>query len=326
MSRVDEARRRAAELASQGTVSRVDVLRPLPLSDTARLTIDAFPLEPRTFPSDDGHVEPCAAPRTPSGGVRIDEARDVNVEEPNPASSPRPDRQATDALPHKFIGATGMSQASEEQYHLLAAALHNMQLAKSLKVIMVVSAVAGEGKTLTAANLALTFSESYQRRVLLVDADLRHPMLQDVFTQADATFSDAAARRRQLPAGATALTSRLALQTVAVPTSAPLADLTSERMDDLLRQAREGFDWVVIDTPPVALLPDASLLASKVDGAILVVKAESTPLELVQRAVAAIGRPKMLGFVLNAARISPITSGRYEPVQRLGPLGLAIQP
>ena len=63
----------------------------------------------------------------------------------------------------------------------LAAVLHDAQGTKGLKVIMIVSATAGEGKTLTAANLALTFSESYQRRVLLIDADLRRPALHGVF-------------------------------------------------------------------------------------------------------------------------------------------------
>ncbi len=68
-----------------------------------------------------------------------------------------------------------------------------------------------------------------------------------------------------------------------------MAGLTSERMRRLLDEAREAFDWVIIDTPPVVLLPDANLLASMVDGAVLVVRAGSTPHELVQRAVDAIG-------------------------------------
>ncbi len=65
-----------------------------------------------------------------------------------------------------------MSPASREQYRRLAAVLHDAQSTAGLKVVMIASAVAGEGKTLTATNLALTFSESYQKRVLL---DRRRP-------------------------------------------------------------------------------------------------------------------------------------------------------
>ena len=68
-----------------------------------------------------------------------------------------------------------------EQFRRLAATLHHAQLVQKLKVIMVTSAIAGEGKTLTATNLALTLSESYRRDVLLIDADLRRPSLHDVF-------------------------------------------------------------------------------------------------------------------------------------------------
>ncbi len=74
-----------------------------------------------------------------------------------------------------------MAHASLEQYRRLAATLHQSQMASGLKVIMIASALSGEGKTLTAANLAMTFSESYQRTVLLIDGDLRKPSLDSVF-------------------------------------------------------------------------------------------------------------------------------------------------
>ena len=84
-----------------------------------------------------------------------------------------------------------------------------------------------------------------------------------------------------------------------------MAGLTSERMRRLIDEAREAFDWVIIDTPPVGLLTDANLLASMVDGAVLVVKAGSTPYDLVKRAVDAIGRERLLGVVLNRADEQP---------------------
>ncbi len=72
-------------------------------------------------------------------------------------------------------------------------------------------------------------------------------------------------------------------------------------MRRLVDEARETFDWVLIDTPPIGLLSDASLLSQIADGALLVVKAGSTPYDLVQRAVATLGKDRVLGVVLNRA-------------------------
>ena len=70
---------------------------------------------------------------------------------------------------------------SVEQYRRLAGAVHGLQVDRGLKTLMVTSAVPNEGKTLTVTNLALTLSESYKRRVLLIDADLRRPSVHDLF-------------------------------------------------------------------------------------------------------------------------------------------------
>ena len=89
----------------------------------------------------------------------------------------------------------------------------------------------------------------------------------------------------------------------------PTAGLTSDRMRRLIAEARDVFDWVVIDTPPVALLSDANLLSAICDGVVFVVKAGTTPYELAKRAVDAIGRERILGVVLNRAQQSPHTAG-----------------
>ena len=80
-----------------------------------------------------------------------------------------------------------------------------------------------------------------------------------------------------------------------------VSGLTSERMRLLLQEARESFDWVIIDTPPLLLLPDAHLLTGMVDGAVLIVRANSTPHEQVKRAADIIGRQRITGVVLNQA-------------------------
>ena len=67
-----------------------------------------------------------------------------------------------------------------EEFRQLAATLHQTQATNNLRVVMVTSAEPNEGKSTTALNLALTFSESYKRKVLLIDADLRRPSLHEI--------------------------------------------------------------------------------------------------------------------------------------------------
>jgi capsular exopolysaccharide synthesis family protein len=179
--------------------------------------------------------------------------------------------------------------------------LHNAQAVSGVKAVMIASAVEGEGKTLTAANLALTFAESYQRRVLLIDADLRKPSIDRIFTGDAPHDRIAAATSRSWTEHVRQVTPRLGILTRVQPSADPMAELTSAHIHRLIQEARKAVDWVVVDTPPIALLPDASLLASVVDGAVLVIKAGSTPLDLVKRAIATLDPKKTLGVVLNAA-------------------------
>src|SRR5207342_2661525 len=117
-------------------------------------------------------------------------------------------------------------------------------------------------------------------RVLLLDADLRRPTLEHLFGPNSNAVIEDIPFASQLGLPFKRVTSRLGIITIESPSAAPMAELTSARMQQLVRRAREAFDWVVIDTPPVVLLPDATLLASMVDGVVLVVKAESTSYDL----------------------------------------------
>jgi capsular exopolysaccharide synthesis family protein len=165
---------------------------------------------------------------------------------------------------------------------------------------MVTSAQAGDGKSLTASNLALTLSESYRREVLLVDADLRRPTLHDVFGTPNVTGLN-----EGLKAGQSArlntinLTNCLTLLPAGRPDPDPMGGLTSARMQHILQEASSRFDWVIVDTAPVGLLADGHILATMVDGALLVIRANITPYAAVARAVDVLGRDRILGVVLN---------------------------
>jgi capsular exopolysaccharide synthesis family protein len=205
-----------------------------------------------------------------------------------------------------------MPTATLEQYRRLAATLHQMSLNTTLQVVMVASAVAGEGKSLTCANLALTLSESYRRRVLLIDADLRRPSIHRIFGLSNLDgLTDALKRGTERGICARPVSDTLSVVTAGQPDSEQIAHVTSIRMQTLLQEAREVYDWVILDTPPVALLSDAKLLGAMVDGALLLVRAGKTPYPIVQNAIQAIGRERILGTILNAADVSAVTAHSY---------------
>ena len=322
MGRLENAMRRAA--GDQAAPGGVDLPAPLehaadelvneqvpPVSSTATdphvpdLALNTRPTSKKVAAVDEldlNRIPPAAAPDT---------AEDF-VATPASPSEMALRRQVNAALATKTVVDTTMMPTSREQYRRLAAALHQAQRTSGFKVVMVASAVAGEGKTLTASNLAMTLSESYRRDVLLVDADLRRPSLHTVFQVPGAPgLSDGLVTPDDPKLPLHRVSERLAILPAGRATSDPIGALTSERMRRLIDEAREVFDWVVIDTPPVALLTDAALLTSMADGVLLVVKAESTSYEMVQRAVQAIGRDRVIGTILNRAK-QPSNDSKYD--------------
>src|SRR5262249_48843354 len=111
---------------------------------------------------------------------RLSEAL-VQAEGPKRDAADSFDYRLGDCAAGKVVVEMGAEMGLVEQYRRLGAVLHHAQLQRGTRSMMIASAVAAEGKTLTATNLALTLSCSYQRRVLLIDADLRRPDLHNMF-------------------------------------------------------------------------------------------------------------------------------------------------
>jgi protein-tyrosine kinase len=213
----------------------------------------------------------------------------------------------------KLIIAAEASAVVVEQYRNIGAALHRAQTEQGLKIVMVVSAVPEEGKTFAAANVALTLSESYRRRVLLIDSDLRHPQLHDLLGVPNVSGWNDALTGESPRMRCRRLTDTLYVMTAGRPDPNPMRVLTAERMAPCLARLTAAFDWIVIDTSPAGNLPDVSLLAPHVDGALLVVRAGSTPLPTVQRAIHAIGHDRILGVVLNRVEQGVLDQNQYSP-------------
>jgi protein-tyrosine kinase len=211
-------------------------------------------------------------------------------------------------LKEKLVVEDGVDHAAVEQYRRLAGVLHLAQAERGpekAKIVMISSSVSAEGKTLTCVNLALTLSESYHRSVLLVDGDLRRPRLHEVFQVPNIAGLNETLISPEAKIPVLQVSERLSLITAGRPASDPMRVLSSQRMEEVLEQARARFDWVLLDTPPVTLLTDASLLVSKADLVILVVEAGKTSFDAVQRAVDAVGRDRLIGVVLNRVQEAP---------------------
>jgi protein-tyrosine kinase len=241
-----------------------------------------------------------------------------------PRVEPRSPRQPADApcVPffERLVVHPNAEPVAVEQYRRVAAVLHQTQVQRGIKVVMVASAKAAEGKTLTAANLALTLSESYGRRVVLIDADLRRPALSRLFQLPNGSgLSENLRAVGDQPLNVTNLSELLALVPGGCADSDPMAGLTSGRMQQIIGRAAASFDWVIIDTPPVALLSDAHLLAAMVDAAVLVIHAGVTPHALIQRAVDTVGREKIVGVVLNRVSSDAFAEANYYEYYRAEP-------
>lgn len=286
---------------------------------------------PAAVPAD---TAPASAPGDAVPGAWQFDANESAVQSPSLVLRPGPD-PATTTAPSAFSFAPDMADKVVvsptaaagliEQYRGLAAVLHHAQTERGVRSVMIASAVAMEGKTLTATNLALTLSQSFDRRVLLIDADFRRPSLHDMFmlpNEHGLVDSLRGAAGGRLPVQAVA--TNLWVLTAGRATSDPMSGLVSDSMKQLLVDAADQFDWVIIDTPPVALMPDANLLAGMIDTTILVISANTTPYPLVQRAAAAIGMPRILGVVLNRASQDTLEQeygyyGYYDREPRIAP-------
>jgi len=253
---------------------------------------------------------------------REDTARPVTTHyEAPPADrpvSPEVDRdwpadvEPTDAesaeMPHispLFVAATHPSSSAAEQYRLLRTRLEGRDRGRRAQLVLVTSPGAGDGKTTTSANLALTMAQDFNHSVVLVEADMRRPTLAglcgisperglvDVLIGSspleDVLVQPPGQNLFVLPAGQ------------ATGRSAEL--LGSSMMARLIDMLRTRFDRIVVDSPPVTLA-DTHVLARIADGILIVVRAGVTSRPALEHALEGVERERIAGLVLNDVDLS----------------------
>jgi protein-tyrosine kinase len=223
-----------------------------------------------------------------------------------PAVEPRPllpDRVwhvVADEWSERLALGPNASPVFAEVFRKLAATLHHAQNTNGLKSVLVTSASPTDGKSVAAVNLAVVLSESYRKRVLLIDGDMRRPALGQVFrlTQSNG-LAEALSAKADPRLTLVSVTPTLTVLPAGRPLPDPVTGLSSARMTQLVEDVVARFDWVIVDAPPVGAIADATLLAQMVDGTLLVIRSGKTQYPEVRQAIDAIGRERLLGVVLN---------------------------
>ncbi len=210
-----------------------------------------------------------------------------------------PRRHPADGL----VVAAPRRTAAAEAYRVLRTNIQFGTLDQPAQTLLISSANPGDGKTTTVANLGVAIAQTGQR-VIIVDADLRRPAIHRVFGLKNQGGLTNALLARQ--PGSEVLLQRTRFENLCVLTSGPLPPnpselLSSRRLDAITEALRNQADVILFDSPPTLAVADASILAAKVDGTILVVDAGRTRAHALQRAQEALGRSKTrpLGAILN---------------------------
>ena len=221
-----------------------------------------------------------------------------------PATGPRRTATITGEVENHLVSLVSPSGLEAEQYRALRHVVEQRHKEQDLSVLAISSPGVGDGKTTTSINLAGALAQGADNSVLLIEADLRRPSighllgfngsrtvgLVDAILDPSLTLESIVQTRPPFN-----LSVVLAGQ---VPAS-PYEVLKSPRLGALLDEARAQYDFIVMDTPPLALVQDCRVVARWVDGVVVVVAAHQTPRSLLETALDVVDPGKLVGIVFN---------------------------
>lgn len=239
-------------------------------------------------------------------GVKVSHGRSVSPIVPHHRGETVVSTLKAKHVDKHLVSLTNPTSMEAERYRRLRHTVEELCHSDQGIVIGISSPVAGEGKTLTSINLAGALAQDPHARVLLVELDLRQPFtnvkeylglrripgpgLVDKVLNSNIVWEKAV---RYLPAF------NLYYMPSGKATTSPYELLKSPQIGRVLEEARQLYDYVILDTPPVALLPDSQLIARCVNGFLMVVSADSTPRQMLADALNYMEPDKVLGLVFN---------------------------
>jgi non-specific protein-tyrosine kinase len=220
--------------------------------------------------------------------------------------TPGNDMTTTTRADSALVALRDPRSPAAEAYRTLRTNIQFSSLDKPLQTLLATSTVPDEGKSTTLANLAVTMAQAEQR-VILVDCDLRRPTIHTLFNLPNdmgLTSMILANDDSMLPLQQTGVPGLQVLTSGPQPPR-PADILGSRRMEAIIERLRAEADVVLFDTPPLIAVSDAAVLATRVDGVLLVLKAHHTTRDHARHAREMLerGKANVVGVVLNNAEV-----------------------
>jgi capsular exopolysaccharide synthesis family protein len=221
----------------------------------------------------------------------------------------------------RLISLTEKESLGAEKFRFLGVRLRQMQQARSLKKLLVTSTIPEEGKSVISANLAITLARKQRQRVLLIEGDLRRPVLAHAFGLGSLPGMSELLQQEPGP-----LKNLYRLEEAKIwfipagrPPENPLELMQSGRLSEVLQQLAASFDWVIIDSPPILPLADTTVWSRLSDGVLLISREGTTQKKALLRGLEALGKSNLVGVVINSC--SDVDESNYY--QRYSPAALA---
>jgi Mrp family chromosome partitioning ATPase len=242
-----------------------------------------------------------AATRSPGGSI------DIEFDSATPEAAGPVLEARIDVTPRRTSSAVAALWAGgpvTEELRRLRAKLRTVDSERGLRCVGTVSAVVGEGKTTLALGLASVMAQEHGARILLMEADLRRPAIEESLglprLPGLAEWLDSGggtiSMRRIMPAGFHLLPAGRSAE------ARHAEMLGSESMKRLLTAARSSYDFVIVDCPPVMPVADSIILQERLDGLLFVVRERMSPRETTLRALERLQPERVIGVVINGHR------------------------
>ncbi len=204
--------------------------------------------------------------------------------------------------PRSLITYTNSKSYISEQFRTIRTNIHFALPNREFRTLLVTSSLPGEGKSTSAANIAIVFAQE-GKKVLLVDADMRKPIIHHTF------YLENTVGYSNVLAGQTNVEDAIQITSVEgldIITSGPIPPnptelLSSSHLDEFMAKVRSKYEIIIFDAPPITAVSDALILGNKCDGTVLIVDSSKVKKADVIKAKDSLdtSRANLIGFILN---------------------------
>jgi capsular exopolysaccharide synthesis family protein len=224
--------------------------------------------------------------------------------------------KSKDEIDGHIVAYSDRNSYVAEQYRVLRTSIYSFSMEKPVKTIAITSSQSGEGKTTTCCNLAITLSLDAEKKVLLIDSDLRKPELHRLLKiSRKPGFSDVLINKIDIE---NFLKKPAIGNLYIIPSGNVIANaaelLRHTRLKEVIGGLKPRFDYIIFDTPPALNVTDSSVVGSMCDAVILVVKAEATQKNMIEETYNILKNAQAppTGFILTNFRVPPYYAYKYK--------------